>query len=73
MSHFSVNISNIVLTNEQYLKLKVYAENHKISVHEAIRLLIDSIPEHSKTSKNLGKNHPFIFSRRFLQFFFDTQ
>ncbi|MFB2768091.1 hypothetical protein ACE1AT_02170 [Pelatocladus sp. BLCC-F211] len=73
MSHFSVNISNIVLTNDQYCKLKVYAEDHKISVHEAIRLLIDALPERSKTSKDLGRNHPFIFSRRFLQTFFDIQ
>ncbi|PMB51664.1 hypothetical protein CEN39_14045 [Fischerella thermalis CCMEE 5201] len=73
MSHFSVNISNIVLTTEQYRKLKVYAEEQEISVHEAIRLLIDSLPESSKTTKNLGNNHPFIFSRRFLQTFFDIQ
>ncbi|WP_315786574.1 hypothetical protein [Fischerella sp. JS2] len=73
MSHFSVNISNIVLTTEQYRKLKVYAEEQKISVHEAIRLLIDFLPESSKTTKNLDNKHPFIFSRRFLQTFFDIQ
>ncbi len=71
MSQFSVNIANIVLTTEQYRKLKLYAEAHEISVHEAIRLLIDSLPEYSETDKKFNKNHPFIFSRRFLHTFFE--
>jgi hypothetical protein len=73
MSQFSVNIANIVLTSEQYLKLRIYAENHQISVHEAIRLLIDSLPEPSKASKKIDKSHPFLRSRKFLQTFFNAQ
>lgn len=73
MSHFSVNIANIVLTNEQYRKIRIYADAHQISIHEAIRLLINSLPERPKNRNYLGKVHPFILSRRFLQTFFKTQ
>ncbi|MBD2358337.1 hypothetical protein H6G41_27630 [Tolypothrix sp. FACHB-123] len=73
MSHFSVNIANIVLTNEQYLKLRIYAEANQISVHEAIRLLIDSLPEPAKDRRNLDKSHPAFLSRRFLHSLFNVQ
>ena len=69
MSRFSVNIANLVLTNEQYRKLKIYAEAHDISIHEAIQLLIDSLPEYPQTRKRISKHYPFIFSRRLLQAF----
>lgn len=72
MSHSSVNISNIVITNEEYRKLKVYAEDHQISIPEVIRLLIDSLPESSETNKKLSKNHTLLFHRRFLYISFDA-
>jgi hypothetical protein len=73
MSRSPVNIANIVLTNDQYYKLKVYANNHQISIHESIRLLIDSLPETSQPSKNLSTRYLLISSRKFLQSFFDVQ
>ncbi|BAY92723.1 MULTISPECIES: hypothetical protein [unclassified Tolypothrix] len=73
MSQFSVNIANILLTSEQYLKLRIYAETNHISVHEAMRLLVDSLPEPSKNSKKIDKFHPFVLSRKLLQTFFNAQ
>jgi hypothetical protein len=73
MSHFSVNIANIVLTNEQYRKIRIYAEAHHISVHEAIRLLINSLPERPQTKNYLDKIPASILSRKFLQTFFKPQ
>jgi hypothetical protein len=73
MSRSPVNIANIVLTNDLYHKLKFYANNHQISIHESIRLLIDSLPEPSQTSKNLNTRYLLISSRKFLQSFFDVQ
>ncbi len=74
MSQFSVNIANIVLTNEQYRKIRIYADAHQISIHEAIRLLINSLPERPKSTSNyLDKLHPFMLSRKFLQTFFKPQ
>jgi hypothetical protein len=76
MSRFAVNIANIVLTNEQYRKLRVYAEAQEISIHEALRLLIDSLPESSPTNKQISKNYknyPFLFSRRVLHAFFNIK
>jgi hypothetical protein len=66
MPNFSVNISNIIITNEEYRKLKAYAGDHQISIHEAIRLLIDSLPECSQTNNKVSQSYPFIFPRRFL-------
>lgn len=66
MSHLSVKISNIVITYEQYRKLKAYAEAHHISIYEVINLLIDSLPQSPKNNKVISKNYPFIFSRRIL-------
>ncbi|MEH2347243.1 MAG: hypothetical protein V7K55_04440 [Nostoc sp.] len=73
MSYSSGNISNIVLSNEEYRKLRVYAQEHKLSISEVIRLLIDFLPESSKTNKNLSKNHPFLFHRRFLYVSLDAK
>lgn len=73
MSRSPVNIANIVLTPDQYHKLKVYADNHQISIHESIRLLIDSLPEPSQPSKNLNTRYLLLSSRKFLQSFFDVQ
>lgn len=73
MSQFSVNIANIVLTSEQYLKLRIYAETRQISVHETIRLLVDSLPVPSRASKKIDKIHPFLLSRKLLQTFFNVQ
>jgi hypothetical protein len=72
MSHFSVNISNIVLTYEQYCKVKAYAKAHKTSIHEAIQLIIDSLPK-SQYNKNLNNNYPFLFSRRILHILFNVK
>lgn len=44
MPHFSINISNIVITNKEHRKLRGYAGDNQISIHQAIRLLIDSLP-----------------------------
>ncbi|BAY65646.1 hypothetical protein NIES22_57530 [Calothrix brevissima NIES-22] len=70
MSQFSVNIANIVLTSEQYLKLRIHADTHQISVHDAIRLLIDSLPEPSRASQKIDQINPFLLSRKFLHTFF---
>ncbi len=66
MPNFSVNISNIIITNEEYRKLKAYAGYHQISIHQGIRLLIDSLSECSQTNNKLSQSYPFIFPRRFL-------
>jgi len=73
MPNFSVNLSNIVITNEEYRKLKVYAEYHQISISEAIRLLIDSLPEGHQTNKKLNRNYSFMFPRRFLHVSLDDR
>ncbi len=73
MSHFSINISNIVITNREYCKLRAYAKYHQISIHEAIRLLIDSLPECSQNNKELSRSHSFMFPRRFLHVSFDDR
>ncbi|BBD69506.1 hypothetical protein NIES4072_31610 [Nostoc commune NIES-4072] len=72
MPHFSINISNIVITNKEYRKLRAYAEYRQISIHEAIRLLIDSLPECSPNNK-LSRSHSFMFPRRFLHISFDNR
>lgn len=73
MPNFSVNISKIVITNEEYRKLRVYAEDHQISIHEAIRLLIDSLPEVPQPNKKLSRNYSFMFPRRFLHVSLDDR
>lgn len=73
MSRSSINISHIVLSQEEYRKLKVYALKHRITIHQAIQLLIDSLPECSQTSKKLSKHYPSMFPRRFLHIFSDVK
>lgn len=73
MSPFSINISNIVITNKEYRKLRAYAVDNQISIHEAIRLLIDSLPECSQNHQKSSRSHSFIFPRRFLHVSFDDR
>ncbi|RCJ20042.1 hypothetical protein A6S26_04745 [Nostoc sp. ATCC 43529] len=73
MSRSSINISHIVLSKEEYRKLKIYAVKHQITIHEAVRLLIDSFPEQSQTSKSLNKNYLGMFPRRFLHICLDAR
>ncbi|MEH2188843.1 MAG: hypothetical protein V7K64_22170 [Nostoc sp.] len=73
MTHFSINISNIVIANKEYRKLRAYAGYHQISIDEAIRLLIDSLPECSQNNKKLSRSHSFMFTRRFLHVSFDDR
>ncbi|MGJ5634207.1 hypothetical protein [Nostoc sp. CALU 1950] len=73
MSRFSVNISNIVITNDEYRKLRVYAREHQIPINEAIRLLIDSLPECSQTNKKQSVSDSFMFPRRFLHVSLDDR
>jgi len=71
MYYFSINISNIVITHREYSKLRAYARDHQISIHEAIRLLIDSLSECFQNNKVLGRSHSVMFPRRFLHVSFD--
>lgn len=73
MSNFSVNIANIVLTNEQYYKLKFYANSHHVSLQKSIILLIDSLPRPSKNSKILKNRYSMLSARNFLQRFDNIQ
>ncbi len=73
MTHFSINISNIVITNKEYRKLRAYAGYHQISIYEAIRLLIDSLPECSPNNQKSSRSHSFMFPRRFLHVSFDDR
>ncbi|BDI14392.1 hypothetical protein ANSO36C_01940 [Nostoc cf. commune SO-36] len=73
MPRFPINISNIVITNKEYRKLRAYAVYHQISIDEAIRLLIDSLPECSQNNKELSISHSVIFPRRFLHVSFDDR
>jgi len=73
MPRFSINISNVVITNEEYRKLRAYAVDNQISIHEAIRLLIDSLPECSPNNNKLSRSHSFMFPRRFLHVSFDDR
>ena len=73
MARYSVNISNIVIPTGEYRKLRAYAEYHQISIPEAIRLLIDSLPECSQNNKKLSRRNSFIFPRRFLHVSLDDR
>jgi len=73
MSYFSANISNIVLTYEQYRKLKTYAVAHQMSTHKSIKLIISSHPEYQISSKRITKDYPFIFSRRVIHLLFNVK
>lgn len=73
MPHFSINISHIVITNKEYRKLRGYAVDNQISIYEAIRLLIDSLPECCQNNKELSRSHSFMFPRRFLHVSFDDR
>lgn len=73
MPDFSINIYNIVINNKEYCKLRPYALANQISIHEAIRLLIDSLPECSPNNNKLSRSHSFMFTRKFLQVSFDDR
>ncbi|MBW4556258.1 MAG: hypothetical protein KME59_10015 [Trichormus sp. ATA11-4-KO1] len=40
-----IAIPNLVLTSEQYRKLKIYAAKKTVSINQIIQQLIDSLPE----------------------------
>ncbi|MBD2479535.1 MULTISPECIES: hypothetical protein [Nostocaceae] len=69
----SVNISNIVLTYEQYRKLKAYGQAHHISIQESIKLIIDSHPEYQINHKKISRDYPFICSRRMIHLLFKVK
>ncbi|BAY92727.1 hypothetical protein FDUTEX481_00695 [Tolypothrix sp. PCC 7601] len=71
MSHFPVNIANLVLTKEQYHKLKFYADSQHISLQESIILLIDSLPKPSQSCQILNNRYSILSSRKFLQSFYE--
>jgi len=73
MPRFSINISNIVITNKEYRKLRAYAGDNQISINEAIRLLIDSLPECSENNNELSRSHSVMFPRRFLHVSLDDR
>jgi hypothetical protein len=73
MPHFSINISNIVITNKEYRKLRACVVANQISIHEAIRLVIDSLPECSPNNNKLSRSHSVRFPRRFLHVSFDDR
>ncbi|BAZ51278.1 hypothetical protein NIES4103_39270 [Nostoc sp. NIES-4103] len=73
MARSSINASHIVLTKEEYYKLKIYAVKHRIKIHQAIGLLINSLAESNQTSKKLSKNYSFMFTRRFLHIYLNVR
>ncbi|BAY30291.1 hypothetical protein NIES2107_21350 [Nostoc carneum NIES-2107] len=71
MSHFPVNIANLVLTKAQYHKLKLYADSQHISLQESIILLIDTLPKPSQDCQILNNRYSILSSRKFLQSFYE--
>ncbi|MBL1201873.1 MAG: hypothetical protein FWK04_23130 [Nostoc sp. GBBB01] len=73
MSRSSIKISHIVLNQEEYRRLKIYAIKYQLTTYKATSVLINFFPEDFQTRKKLNKNYPSMFPRRFLHIFLDVK